>query len=74
MESDYEDIINLPHHVSTQYPHMSMEGRAGQFAPFAALTGLGAAIRCAAEHPDEQVYFDDEMIQSLYNENIDEDE
>ena len=74
MESDYEDIINLSHHVSTQYPHMSMEGRAGQFAPFAALTGLGAAIRRAAEHPDEQVYFDDEMIQSLYNENIDEDE
>lgn len=74
MESDYEDIINLPHHVSTQYPHMSMEGRADQFAPFAALTGLGAAIRRAAEHPDEQVYFDDEMIQSLYNENIDEDE
>ena len=74
MESDYEDIINLLHHVSTQYPHMSMEGRAGQFAPFAALTGLGAAIRRAAEHPDEQVYFDDEMIQSLYNENIDEDE
>ena len=74
MESDYEDIIKLPHHVSTQYPHMSMEGRAGQFAPFAALTGLGAAIRRAAEHPDEQVYFDDEMIQSLYNENIDEDE
>ena len=74
MESDYEDIINLPHHVSTQYPHMSMEGRAGQFAPFAALTGLGAALRRAAEHPDEQVYFDDEMIQSLYNENNDEDE
>lgn len=70
--SDYEDIINLPHHVSTHYPHMSMEGRAGQFSPFAALTGLNAAIRRAAEHPDEQVYFDDEMMQSIYNENIDE--
>ena len=70
--SDYEDIINLPHHVSTHYPRMSMEGRAGQFSPFAALTGLNAAIRRAAEHPDEQVYFDDEMMQSLYNENIDE--
>lgn len=70
--SDYEDIINLPHHVSTHYPHMSMEGRAGQFSPFAALTGLNAAIRRAAEYPDEQVYFDDEMMQSLYNENIDE--
>ena len=74
MESDYEDIINLPHHVSSQYPRMSMEGRAGQFAPFAALTGLGAAIRRAAEHPDEQVYFDDEMMQSLYNEQFDDNE
>lgn len=74
MNTDYEDIINLPHHVSTHYPRMNMEGRAGQFSPFAALTGLGAAIRRAAEHPDEQVYFDDEMIQSLYNENIDDDE
>lgn len=72
MESDYKDIINLPHHVSTQRIRMSMEGRAGQFAPFAALTGLGAAIRRAAEHPDEQVYFDDEMLQSLYNESFDE--
>ena len=63
MNTDYEDIINLPHHVSTHYPRMSMEGRAGQFAPFAALTGLEAAIRRTAQHPDEQVYFDDEMLQ-----------
>ncbi|MBO4586914.1 MAG: hypothetical protein J5677_03755 [Bacteroidales bacterium] len=69
--SDYEDIINLPHHVSTHYPHMSIEGRAGQFSPFAALTGLGAAIRRAAERPDEQIYFDDEMLQTLYNEPLD---
>ncbi len=72
--SDYEDIINLPHHVSTHYPHMSMGGRAGQFSPFAALTGLNAAIRRAAEYPDEQVYFDDELIQSLYNEPLDEEQ
>lgn len=70
--SDYEDIINLPHHVSTHYPRMSMEGRAGQFSPFAALTGLGAAIRRAAEQPDEQLYFDDDMMQSLYNEPLGE--
>lgn len=72
MNADYEDIINLPYPVPSQYPRMSMEARAGQFAPFAALTGLGAAIRRATEHPDEQVYFDDEMMQSLYNENIEE--
>lgn len=71
---EYEDIINLPHHVSSHYPRMSMEGRAMQFAPFAALTGLEAAIRRAAQHPDEQFYFDDEMLQSLYNEDTDTEE
>lgn len=71
---EYEDIINLPHQVSSHYPRMSMEGRAMQFAPFAALTGLEAAIRRAAQHPDEQVYFDDEMLQSLYNEDTDTEE
>ncbi len=35
----YEDIINLPHHVSKKHPRLSMEKRAAQFAPFAALKG-----------------------------------
>ncbi|MDE7466211.1 MAG: YolD-like family protein [Muribaculaceae bacterium] len=42
--SRYDDIINLPHHVSKTRTPMSMENRAAQFAPFAALTGHGAAI------------------------------
>ena len=40
----YDDIINLPHHVSDYYKPMSMENRAAQFAPFAALTGHSEAI------------------------------
>lgn len=40
----YGDIINLPHHVSKKYKPMSIEARAAQFAPFAALTGYGDAI------------------------------
>ena len=40
----YEDIINLPHHVSRIHPHMTLEERAAQFSPFAALTGYEAAI------------------------------
>ena len=39
MSNKYDDIINLPHHVSKKHPRLSMEKRAAQFAPFAALTG-----------------------------------
>ncbi len=45
MKDLYEDIIDLPHHVSKKHPRMSMQDRAAQFAPFAALTGHGDAIR-----------------------------
>ena len=40
----YDDIINLPHHVSEKHPQMPMLQRAAQFAPFAALTGHDKAI------------------------------
>ena len=33
MTDNYDDIINLPHHVSTRHPQMSMMNRAAQFAP-----------------------------------------
>lgn len=44
-ENDYSDIINLPHHVSSSHPRMSMHARAAQFAPFAALNGHEDAIK-----------------------------
>ena len=54
--SRYDDIINLPHHVSKIRTPMSMENRAAQFAPFAALTGHDAAIaetaRLTSEKPE----------------------
>ena len=53
----YEDIINLPHHVSRIHPHMTLEERAAQFSPFAALTGYEAAIdktRRRAQHELEE--------------------
>ena len=39
----YEEILNLPHHVSVKHPRMTMHDRAAQFAPFAALTGYHSA-------------------------------
>ena len=67
MESDYEDIINLPHHVSTNHPRMSMESRAGQFAPFAALTGYEAVIAETARRMEEEVLREDtETFEEYY--------
>lgn len=41
----YKDIIYKKHPTSMKHPRMSMESRAAQFAPFAALTGHDASIR-----------------------------
>ena len=34
---NYDDIINMKHPTSINHPRMSMNNRAAQFAPFAAL-------------------------------------
>lgn len=52
---NYDDIINLPHHVSKNHPRMSMYQRAAQFAPFAALAGYEDAIRQAQRKMEEEV-------------------
>ena len=44
-DKQYEDIINLPHHVSKKHPQMSIEARAAQFGTFAALTGYEDEIK-----------------------------
>ena len=49
----YDDIINLPHHVSKKHSQMSVTDRAAQFAPFAALTGYGEQIKETARTTEE---------------------
>ncbi len=51
----YDDIIGLPHHVSSKRPHMPMLDRAAQFQPFRALTGYEDAVHETARHTDEKV-------------------
>lgn len=41
---NYDDIIHLPYRPSGKRCHMSLQDRAAQFSPFAALTGFEAAI------------------------------
>lgn len=49
----YDDIIDLPHHVSKVHPQMSIWDRSAQFAPFAALTGHKEAIAETARLTNE---------------------
>ena len=50
----YDDIIDLPHHVSTTHPRMSMLERAAQFQPFRALNGYEDAVQATAKLAEEQ--------------------
>ncbi|MCD8367389.1 MAG: YolD-like family protein [Clostridiales bacterium] len=65
MSRDYSDIINLPHHVSENRPHMSMLDRAAQFSPFAALTGYDTAVQETARLTDQRVELDDAQKQKI---------
>lgn len=65
MVSKYDDIIDLPHHVSATRPQMTLHDRAAQFAPFAALTGYGDAVEETARHTDEQAHQSDDEIARL---------
>ena len=51
----YDDMLDLPHHVSPNRRRMTQAERAAQFAPFAALTGYGDAIDEAARLTMRQV-------------------
>ena len=65
MSKSYDDIINLPHHVSKKRPQMSMADRAAQFSPFAALTGHDAAIRETARLTDDRIDLDEGELEIL---------
>lgn len=55
----FDDLIELPHHVSAVHPPMPMEDRAAQFSAFRALTGHEQAIRETARLTDQPPGLDD---------------
>ncbi|MCD8294059.1 MAG: YolD-like family protein [Clostridia bacterium] len=61
----YDDIINLPHHVSQTRSHMSSIERAAQFSPFAALTGYDDTISETARLTDEEIELSPDQIEEL---------
>ena len=54
MSSEYDDLLNLPHHTSTVQPAMPIQNRAAQFAPFAALVGYDALIQETTRLTDQK--------------------
>ena len=63
--SRYKDIINLPHHISKRHPRLSMEQRAAQFSPFAALTGYEEATDETSRLIDEKIELSEEDMEEL---------
>jgi len=54
-----------PHHVSQNHPQLSMHDRSAQFAPFAALTGYGAAVEETARLTAERRELDPQEAEEL---------
>ena len=67
MNKNYDDIINLPNHISLKHPRMSIEARSAQFAPFAALTGYDDAVKETERLTDKRIEIDDNLKQILNN-------
>lgn len=65
MTDHYDDIINLPHHVSPTRPQMPMSDRAAQFSHFAALVGFDAAIKETGRLTDAKVEMEDDALNDL---------
>lgn len=61
----YNDIVNLPHYVSSKRKQMAMDNRAAQFAPFAALIGHDAAIAETARITSNRLDQSAEQLQEL---------
>ena len=52
---NYDDIINMPHHVSKKRKPMSIKQRSAQFAPFSALKGYQEKINEINKLNDENI-------------------
>ena len=61
----YEDIVDLPHHVSKKHPQPTMADRAARFTPFAAITGYEEMVLEEARVTDERIEMDESSKAAL---------
>ena len=62
---NYIDIINLEHPEPINHPRMSIEKRAGIFAPFAALTGYDDEVKEKGRETEDEIELDDDLKEKL---------
>lgn len=67
--NNYDDIINMPHHISKTRKPMSLQNRSAQFAPFSALTTYDEKIREVARETSRKIELDD-GIKLMLNEKL----
>lgn len=67
--NNYDDIINMPHHISKTRKPMSLQNRSAQFAPFSALTTYDEKIREVARETSKKIELDD-GIKLMLNEKL----
>lgn len=65
MTHAYDDIIHLHHPEPKRHSRMSLEARAAQFAPFAALTGHQEVLAEAARYTEQNPGLDDQQCAEL---------
>ena len=65
MAGKYDDIIHLPRPVSQRHARMTIQDRAAQFAPFAALTGYDDLIEESGRLTDRRIDLDEGEIARL---------
>jgi len=78
MTDKYSDIINLKHPEPKNHPRMSIDKRAGIFAPFSALTGYDDEVKEVGRLTQDEIEINEDVkerldqklnliIQNIYN-------
>ncbi len=65
MKAELEAIVNLPHPSLEGFHRMSVEKRAAQFAPFAALTGYEESVEETARITQQRIQPDESEVASI---------